>query len=1118
MKVIQYGLYLISLLSCGILNAQSTLEKIKFSRIETAAGLSNYRVTSILQDSRGFLWIGTDDGLNRFDGYDFKIYRYHIGDTTSLLKNSINRIYEDSRGVIWVATHHGGLHVYNRDRDNFTRIRGYTFNCEINELQEDKKNVWVAGIKSGAGFVDQYSKATGRLVRSTILPYANPVNCIMPISDSEFFIGMRDNGFYRWDRNENILHKFRADKSNPNSVVSNLFHGAVKDQYNNIWVATGGGLSKYDVSRNIFTNYTTQSKPALSANSILSVCVDGDFIWIGTENGGLNRLDIRTEQCAQFRFDKNDPSSVSDNSIWAIYKDREGRIWIGTYSKGLCIIDRLKEKFLELNIPLENDIVNAIWQDSRKRFWVGTEGGLIMKQGDRVRYFNPAESRNGTHASPVLSIYEDSKHELWFGTWERGLCRYNETSGTFKQYHPDAKIATSLSNPNVFTVGEDKSTGQLLVGTYGGMNILTDRKKGIFEHVLEKKFKFNNYIRVVTQDSRHNIWVGTIEELTVYDPAGKQLKRFDASSNPDSIAVTGVVQCILEDSKKRLWVATTNGLHLLIDQKFKKRYTTLDGLPSSCVAGILEDKNGNLWLSTSGGIARFNPETGAFRNYDVSDGLLSNEFNPNVCLRNADGQFFFGGKGINVFYPDSIKDNPNVPPVFITDLKLFNKSVSIGDEHGILSKNIIETQEVTLPYHYNFFSIQYVALNYTATEKNQYAYKLEGFDKDWNYVGSQRSVTYTNLDPGYYIFRVKASNNDGLWNEEGTYLIIQILPPWWKTWWFRFIAVVIIVGIAIGAYKLRVRNITERNELLQKLVTERTHELAHQNEELRQSQEEISAQRDLVTAQNEELEEARLTIEQQNYQIRSRNATLEAEVEERTRDLEEYNQQLEQFAYISAHNLRAPVARILGLGYVLEITRNNPDEREQILDKIVYTTRELDRVVKDLNTVLEVRKNTTAVIVPVNLKEELQMIRISLEKEIQESNAVILEDFSGVEVIYTIKPYMHSILINLISNAIKYRHPRRNPVIEIRSETVGEYIYMTVRDNGLGMDLSLYKDKLFTLYSRFHLHVEGKGMGLYLVRTQVNALGGKIEADSQLNEGTTFRLWIQNQIPTTPAS
>lgn len=1097
--------------------SQTAVEKVKFSKLESAAGLSNSRVTCVLQDSDGFLWVGTDDGLNRFDGYEFKVYRNDPTDSTSLMKNSIIQIYEDDRGALWVSTANGGLHRYNNSLDNFERFREYAFDCEIRDFYEDEDYIWVAGIKSHHAFADKLFKTTGKVAEHhTLFPSKTAVQFFSRDSDDTFWVGVRTVGFFKWNSRTNEIVKYPADAKNPNSIASDHVHKAVRDTKGNIWIGTEDGFSKFNTKSETFTNYKLSAPVKESiplVNNVMNLCMDHDYLWLGTENGGLVRFNTVNNKSDNFVFNKHDPASLPDNSIWAIYKDHEGRIWIGTYSKGICVIDRMRDKFSEFDIPLENDIVNAIWQDSKRRFWIGTEDGIVMKQGNTIQHFRHSSKMGSLTTNPVLSICEDTKQRMWFGTWNGGLNRYDEKTNSFINYLPDPKKETSLSSADVFSIIQLRKTGAMVAGTYSGLNILTNEKQGIFERYSEPEFEFNNYIRTMLEDSKGNVWIGTIEELILFDSRLKKITRFESFNDRDSTKVDGLSNCIIEDKKGRIWVGTSNGLHLIVNKKHIRSYTTANGLPNNIVNGILEDSKGKFWLSTTNGISRFDPDNHTFKNYDTNDGLLSNEFKPNACFKNKDGQFFFGGKGVNFFYPDSIKDNPHVPPVFITDLKLLNKSVKAGDKDGILSQQIAKTLEVSLPSDYNFFTINYVALNFTATSKNQYAYKLEGFNEDWNYVGNQRSVTYTNLDPGDYIFKVKASNNDGLWNEEGALLIIHILPPWWKMWWVRSLVVVFLVMITIVIYKIRLGSVTRQNRRLEDLVDERTKELALQNEELLQSQEEISAQRDLVSAQNHELQVAREIIEKKNNEIKLRNETLEAEVEERTRDLVEYNQQLEQFAFISAHNLRAPVARILGLGNVLEITRNKPEDVNMIIDRIIFTTQELDRVVKDLNTVLELRKNNTSVITKINVEEELELIKINLEKEIQETYTVFDQDFSQINTIYTLKPYLDSILVNLISNAIKYRQPSRPPIIRIRSIVEGDMVCLEVRDNGLGMDLSLYKEKIFTLYSRFHSHVEGKGMGLYLVKTQANSLGGRIEVESQTGIGTTFRVYIKNQAP-----
>lgn len=1108
-KYFHYVMYLLVCLSCKVTLAQTSVEKVKFSRIEVGSGLSNSNVTCILQDSKGFLWFGTQDGLNKYDGYNFRIYRNNPDDTCSLLTNAINCIFEDSQKQIWVSTRSGGLHYYDPKLDRFFRISEFSTNTHIVQITEDdNKNVWITGSRYLDAFVAQLDRSTGKWKSFILFPSREPVEALLRESEDEFWIGVRRGGFLKWNKKTNTVKRYLHDSKNSESPACFDIHQILNDGKGYLWIASSEGLSKFDIKREKFTNFTANpSNPgSLLFNPIRQLAWANGHLLLATENGGLSRMDTTTNQFTNFLFDKNDPNSLSDNSVWSVYCDHQNRIWIGTFSKGLCVIDRLQNKFSQLDIVLENDIVNAIYQDHKERIWIGTEGGIVLKDENSVKYYKHEPRQKGSLSSnPILSIYEDGQNRIWFGTWAGGLNRYDEKTDRFVSYLPNEKNVKSLSDPNVYAIWEYSKTKEFLVGSYKGLNILTDEKNGIFENYKEKENGANNYIRSIYEDSNGNVWLGTIEELDLFDTKNKEIIRFDSRTNKKEIKTSKIVNCILEDKKKRLWVATTIGLEMIIDKKFIKRFTTKDGLPNNIVNGILEDNKGNLWLSTTEGISKFNPDNKTIQNYNVSDGLLGNEFKPNACFKSKDGLFFFGGKGVNVFDPDNIHQNPYVPPVYITDFKIFNKSVTIGEKDSLLKSQIGETKEIYLPYNYNVFSFEFAALNFSSSNKNRYAYKLEGFENDWNYVGNQRSATFTNLDAATYTFRVKACNNDGLWNESGASLIIHILPPFWKTWWFKIMAALLIAGMAITYYKIRVNAIKQQNKKLEILVANRTAELQHTNQELVNRDEEIQTQ-------NNELYSQREIIEKQNNEIKQRNMTLEEEVKERTKDLVEYNQQLEQFAFISAHNLRAPVARILGLGNILGHVNNNPDEEKTIIDKLISTTSELDTVVKDLNTILVLRKDNISILTDVNLEEELRSIGINLEKEILETEASIDGDFSRAPVIHTIKPYLDSILINLVSNAIKYRYPGRKPKIQIKSEIVENYICLTIRDNGLGINLSLYKEKLFTLYSRFHNHVEGKGMGLYLVKTQVVALGGKMEVESEINLGTTFRIFLKRVI------
>lgn len=1063
--------------------AQLSLEKVKFTRPHEDTKLYNSTITSILQDSRGFMWIGTSDGINRFDGYEYTVYRNDPNDSSTLLRNAILSIYEDSEGVLWVSTSNGGLHVYDREMDSFERVEAYSYDSEVSQITEDAdKNIWIAGIQWPMAFAAKFDRTTGEWQHFNIFSSKSPVSSFIPESANTFWIGVGNTGLFKWNANDNSTISYQPDESDPNSIISKDFHKAIKDTHGNIWIGTRHGLSKLEIATGNFTNYTTAA--GLRVNNILTLCQDENYIWIGTENGGLSRLDTRTNTIRTFVNDKFDPGSLVDNSIHALYRDGQGRIWVGTYSKGLCVYDKMKYKFSELDVPLENNVVNAIWQDSKKRLWIGTEEGVVMKDKDKVQYFRHVSQQTGFNSDPILSIYEDSHHQMWFGTWAKGVSRYDEKRGSFINYMPDQNDPGSLSDPNVFSVYEESQNQRMLFGTYGGINVLDDPDDGTFRKYTAD-IEYNNYIRTIYEDSNHTIWVGTIEELIWFSPETGKITRFSQGLNGDSSLVGGLVGSIIEDRKGRIWVGTTEGLHLIIDKKFVKRYTTEHGLPNNVINGILEDDGGNLWMSTNDGIVRFNPDDNTFKKYDTSDGLLSNNFKPNSCFKNKEGWFFFGGTGVNVFSPDSLKDNPNIPPVYITGLKVFNQSVSIGDDTGILNRDIMETREISLPHKYNFFSINYVGINFTSTNKNEYAYMLEGFDRDWNYVDDQRTATFTNLDAGTYVFRVKASNNDQLWNEEGAALTIHILPAWWQTWWAKLIGAVLLIGGVILYYRVRMRSIKKRNKLLKKMVDKRTKAL-------------VASQR---------------TIEEQNEEIKQQNEWLENEVQSRTKALVEYSQQLEQFTFMAAHNLRAPIARILGLGRLLKLGSNNVEEVKEVTDRLVNATKECDQVVKDLSVILDIKRNNTSVISDIDISEEMELIKAHLSKEIEETHTQFEEDFSVCTHLSTVKPYFESILINLISNAIKYRHPNRRPVIKVSTGITGDYVCLSVADNGVGIDLSMAKDKLFTLYSQFHEHAQGKGIGLYLVKTQIVTLGGYVEVDSEVDKGTTFRVYFKVKQP-----
>lgn len=1109
------------------------------------------------------MWFGTYEGLNKFDGYTFTVYKYNRSNLKSIGNDIILDILEDKKGNLWIATSLG-LELFDRNTETFIHYKRNGANFWAESLFQDSKGQLWVGTDQGLWLLD--------LTTRTFTEYQHQPNNATSLSnnfvdqiteDLEGNLWLATNdGLNRFDPQRKTFTSYKHDPGNVHSIGSDLVVTVFIDSKGKLWVGTqGSGIARYNKTTNAFTNfrYDPENKNGISHNDILSFMEDKNGkLWVGTENGGISILNTHNNTFATYTHDDNDPTTVSSNSIHSLYKDNIGNVWIGTYSAGINLLTRFGKKFaLYTHLPnrLNHNNVLCIKGDSEENIWIGTDGGGLDRFDRKAKTFEHySTEKTGSKqikGNYIHYVLEVGKGVLAIGYHRRGFELFSTRTGSIAYYMPQKGNPRSLSNANVMMMIQARD-GTLWLGTYGGGLNSYDLKTRQFTQYLPNSKDPNSLAGTIVycllEDKEGNIWAGTNNGLDLLDRKTNRFIHHQYDPNNPHSLTHNLVQTLLEDSKSNIWVGTAGGGLNLYHKKTNTftLYTEAEGLANNTIWGILEDKKGVLWISSNKGLTKFIPAKTTCQNYGISDGIQANEFKANACYQTADGEMYFGGvKGFNAFYPDSIQRNPVIPSVFITNFQVFNRVLAIQGADSLLKKSILETNELTLSYQQDVFSLEFTALNYTSTEKNQYSYRMEGFDKDWAYVGAQRKATYTNLNPGTYVFKVKAANNDCIWNEQGDSLIIHILPPWWKTPWFRILSGLLIIGLVVSIYNIRLKTIKQQNKRLEKLVDDRTRnlqfaneeineinqelvvreeeiksqnedlfqqreELISQNEELVRSQTEIDEQRRLLSQQNQELSEARQIIECQNEEILLQNQGLDLEVKERTKELVEYTQQLEQFAFIVAHNLRSPVARILGLGHVLELSKNSPEDERMIISKMILTTEELDRVVRDINMILEVRKNNTLPISEINLSEEVAMIKSNLETEIQDTQAEIIEDFSDISTLQTVKPYIDSILINLISNAIKYRDTKRNPCIKIKTEIQAEYVCLSVSDNGLGIDMEANKKNIFNLYKRFHTHVEGKGMGLYLVKTQVIALGGKIEVESEVNKGSTFKVFLKN--------
>ncbi|HPR65445.1 MAG TPA: two-component regulator propeller domain-containing protein [Thermoanaerobaculia bacterium] len=799
--------------------------EVKFEHISLDEGLSQTTARALLKDSRGFMWFGTEDGLNMYDGYSFVVYRPDPGDLSTISSNFIRCLHEDSSGNIWIGTNGGGLNRLDRSTGKFTRYHADPDNPATlsNDyvwtiLEDPTGALWLGTDGGGLNRFDPETETFTRYRHDPDRPGSLVQDNVLSLCLDHagfLWIGTRTGGLSILAPDQmdspapefiNLLH----DPTNPTSLSSNEIWTIHEDKAMNLWIGTrDGGIcmlkaDREDLANPNFTCY--QNRPgdptSLSHNRVLCIIDDPEGnLWIGTEGGGLNRLDPATGIFTAYKRDPSNPDSLNNNYVFSLLMDREGTLWIGTEMGGINKLDPRYIKFYHFaNDPnnersLSNNSVWAMLQDREDTFWVGTREGGLNRYDTRQKRFDHFVHNPEVPASLsddyIRKIFEDSRGNLWIGTDTGGLERFDRKRGTFTHLSHNPVDPSSISSDRIYDIFED-SQGTLWIATRtGGVNQLKSVDPPVFTHFMHDPADADtindNFIYKIYEDRNGVLWFGTFSAgLDRYNRESGRFTHYTHDPNNPKSLSHNVVLTIFQDSRGTLWVGTGGGGINKFnpeDETFTY-YLEEDGLANEVVYGVLEDSKGYLWISTNNGLSRFDPEKETFKNFGMADGLLSKEYNGGAYMLSRSGYMFFGGiNGIDYFDPTTIQDNPFVPPVYITSFQLA-RSTTNGEPHDYLPRPVTELEEITLTHRDNIFSIGFVALNYTTPEKNRYAYMLEGFNDDWIQAdASYRYAHYTNLDPGTYYFRVRGSNNDGVWNMDGDTLKITILPPWWQTTW-----------------------------------------------------------------------------------------------------------------------------------------------------------------------------------------------------------------------------------------------------------------------------------------------------------------------------------------------
>ena len=795
----------------------------RFQHIALREGLSQAAVNAILQDRHGFMWFGTHEGLNRFDGYEFVVYQHDASDPSSLAHDTVRAIVEDRSGTLWIGTDNGGLDRFDESDQSFTHFQhdpqdpASLSSNRVRSIEEDPSGgLWIGTDGGGLNYFEIESATFTRYLPEPEDPSAlshGHVRAVYRDPMGLVWIGTDGGGLNVLDPASGRFSHYRHDPDDPRSLNDDHVWSIYEDERGFLWIGTAdGGVSRFDRRDSTFRSFTQGDGSGLTGGTVRAIFQDRETrLLVGTEEG-LNVWNPRREAFTVYRNDPSDPYSLSHNRIVSIYQDRGGLIWLGTliglnkWNPTEGSFQHYKEK-PEDPTQLSNHYVSAFAEDARGGVWIGTLGGLNRFDPVRQsfeRFLHDPTDSTSLAADRIGSLWADDDGTLWVGTATAGLDHLDPESGRFEHYFHDPDDPASLSFNGVTTVYRDRA-GTLWVGTYrGGLNQFDSESGGFVHHrhdPQDPRTLSSDRVVAVREDRDGNLWIGTDGGgLNRYDRRREVFEHYTHDPTDAESLSSDHVWTISEGPDGDLWLGTQGGglnRWSRDDVRSRKpafrRYLKKDGLLSTVIYATVWDAAGNLWISTNRGLAVLDPETGHVRHYNTSHGLQSDEFNFAAALRARNGQMFFGGiNGFNAFRPENIRKNEHVPPVVLTSFLKFNSPVAMGEPTHDL-------ETIELSHRDSVVGFEFAALDYAAPEKNRYRFMLEGFDRDWVDLGSRRRITYTNLDPGEYTFRVKASNNDGLWNEEGLAISLVAAPPPWATWW-AFAVYVLLGALGVAGF------------------------------------------------------------------------------------------------------------------------------------------------------------------------------------------------------------------------------------------------------------------------------------------------------------------------------
>ncbi len=1076
MKISFLGILLLVML----LPAKTTAQLPHFNRLSIGQGLSNNLIKCVVKDNRGVLWVGTISGLNRYDGYQFKVFRHEARDTGSLSDDFILRIFQGPENKIWVETHLG-FNIYDPLTEKFERNSSrYLQQIGLPAVQlthmfnDGQGRFWF--LMDGTSLFEYDARAGKASLRYRVPPGGSALTYAAGDPANGVWLVHANGLIERLDGNSGKIGLHTEALSNlRKNEVSN--YALYPDRQGELWLYVAAGSSgvfhlvpSTGMIEKIDRNSTL---PALNNNIIIGIVQDNDNrIWICTDHGGINVLDKGSRKVSYLLNDPDDDMSLGENSISTTYQDREGFIWIGTYKHGISYYNAAQNRFpVYHTVPgkkegLQFNDVNDFAEDALGNLWVGTNGGGLMyfdrQHNSFTRYQHDAGNAKSLSSDVIVSLYVDRQQKLWIGTYFGGLDCFDGTSFTHYRHNP--ADPGSLADDRVFELLED-AQHNFWVGTLsGGLNRL-DRSTGIFYHypAYQANSVHATYISELMQDDAGDLWVGSSNGIDVLDrKTGKFTYYSNFNNDPNGISNNSILS-LFQDSRGLVWVGTTDGLNVFdkTNNRFKS-FRIPDGLPGNTILSIVEDRSHRLWVSTYNGISCITiqqPQGNAAslrincKNYDDKDGLQGMVFNENAGLCTRDGAVVFGGaNGFNIFDPGTIQPDKTIPNVVLTDLQVFNKSIGIGEktnDHVILDRSISETKEIWLKNSENVLSLQFAALDFLNTDKIKYAYKLEGFDKDWVYnSGKDRRANYTNLDPGTYTLLVKAANSDDAWNEHALALRISVLPPFWQT-----PLAFLLYALFFGGILWLTRSLTLQKARMRFAVEKQQQEAARLHE------------LDLL--------------------------------------------KIRFFTNVS-HEFRTPLSLILSPLDGIISRSSDPAQRKQF--QLIH--RNARRLLNLVNQLLDFRKMEVAELKLHISQDDIVTFSRDISNsfsDIAEKKSISLSFFSTADrlVMAFDRDKLERILFNLLSNAFKFTGDNGQVAVMLQMEIEDnrQLIVIKVIDNGIGIP----QEKQKLIFERFFqdevpgsIVNQGSGIGLSISREFVRLHNGQLTVTSEPGKGSCF--------------